>query len=107
MLSRSNYPRRPSRCIRREPWIAVRIPDVTVFDAAELRVDHESSEGKGYVWIGPKLVIECLSTGNRKGSIHQLLADYESAGSAEVWLIEPEKHAVASYRMFQGRLAEV
>jgi Uma2 family endonuclease len=44
--------------IRREPVVAVRIPDLAVFDSDELRTEYRESQGKGYVWIAPKLVVE-------------------------------------------------
>lgn len=90
--------------IRREPTLAVRVPDLTVFDAEELQRDHEESHGRGYVWIAPKLVVECLSPSNRKGSIHQLLADYESAGAKEVWMIDPRRRTVERYLLAAGLL---
>jgi Uma2 family endonuclease len=52
--------------IRTEPALAVRNPDLTVFDRGELKT------ARGYVWTAPHLVVECLSPSNRKGSIHQL-----------------------------------
>jgi len=92
--------------VRRKPLLAVRIPDITVFDSDELSAEYQASDGKGYVWIAPKLVIECLSPSNRKGSVYQLLADYESAGAAEVWLIEPRKKVVSIYFINDGQLLQ-
>jgi Uma2 family endonuclease len=63
--------------IRKEPALAVRNPDLCTFTSGQFAEDFESSDGHGYVWIAPKLVVECLSPSNRKGSIYQLLADYE------------------------------
>jgi Uma2 family endonuclease len=90
--------------IRREPVVTVRIPDLTVFDSDELRTEYRESQGKGYVWIAPRLVVECLSPSKRKGSIYQLLADYESAGAFEVWLIEPKRRLLTRYALTDGEL---
>jgi Uma2 family endonuclease len=92
--------------IRREPAVAVRIPDITVFDSELLRAEYEETSGKGYVWIAPKLVTECLSPSNRKGSVYQLLADYESASAAEVWLIDPKRRIVTPYVLEEGQLVQ-
>ena len=89
--------------IRREP-LAVRVPDLTVFDVIDLKTDHDQSGGHGYVWIAPKLVVECLSPGNRKGSVHQLLADYESASAGEVWMIDPRRRVVERHLLRSGLL---
>ena len=93
--------------IRRQPAIAVRNPDLSVFTISEWKTHFEKSGGRGYVWIAPRLVVECLSPSNRKGSIHQLLADYESAGTAEVWLINPREPWVQVYRSVENSLAFV
>jgi Uma2 family endonuclease len=90
--------------IRREPTLAVRVPDLTVFDTEELQRDHDETAGRGYVWAAPRLVVECLSPSNRKGSVHQLLADYESAQVREVWLIDPRKRVVERYLLGGGLL---
>ena len=56
--------------------------------------------------MAPKLVVECLSPSNRKGSVYQLLADYESASAAEVWLIDPKRRIVAPYVLEEGQLVQ-
>lgn len=92
--------------VRKEPTLAVRTPDLTIFDAEELNRDHDESKGRGYVWIAPKLIVECLSPSNRKGSIHQLLADYESARASEVWLINPRKRIITTHFLQDGELGQ-
>ncbi|HYI94495.1 MAG TPA: Uma2 family endonuclease [Bryobacteraceae bacterium] len=87
--------------IRREP-LAVRVPDLTVFDVADLLTDYDQSGKRGYVWLAPKLVVECLSPSNRKGSVHQLLADYESAAAKEVWMVDPRHRVVERYLLREG-----
>jgi Uma2 family endonuclease len=83
--------------VRREPRLTIRNPDLTVFDFMEWSNDFVSRNGRGWVWIAPKLVVECLSPSNRKGSTYQLLADYESCGAAEVWLIDPKRRLLTPY----------
>jgi Uma2 family endonuclease len=85
--------------IRHEP-LAVRVPDLTVFAEADFAA---SADDRAYVWVAPKLVVECLSPSNRKGSVHQLLADYEIAQVAEVWLLHPQTRA-AERHVLQGGL---
>jgi Uma2 family endonuclease len=82
--------------IRTEPALAVRNPDLTVFDRGELKT------ARGYVWTAPHLVVECLSPSNRKGSIHQLLVDYESAQVREVWLLNPATRTAEKYTLENG-----
>jgi len=48
--------------------------------------------------------VECLSPSNRKASVSQLLGNYESIGTAEVWLIFPESQNVEVYRLTEGKL---
>ena len=82
--------------IRTDPALAVRNPDLTVFERGDLRT------ARGYVWTAPHLVVECLSPSNRKGSIHQLLADYESAQVREVWLLNPATKTAERYTLEAG-----
>jgi Uma2 family endonuclease len=84
--------------IRHEP-LAVRIPDLTVFSEADFAA---SADDRAYVWTAPKLVVECLSPSNRKGSVHQLLADYEAAQVAEVWLLEPQTRGAERHILQEG-----
>jgi Uma2 family endonuclease len=85
--------------IRTTPSVAVRNPDLTVFRQSDWKAGFKQSP---YVWIPPVLVVECLSPSNRKGSIHQLLADYETAGAAEVWLLDPRRRTAEKYVLEQG-----
>ena len=92
--------------VRREPRLTIRNPDLTVFDFDEWSTDFISRNGRGWVWIAPKLIIECLSPSNRKGSVYQLLADYESANAAEVWSIDPKRRIVTPYVLEDGQLVQ-
>ena len=92
--------------VRREPRLTIRNPDLTVFDFQEWSQDFVARGGRGWVWIAPKLVVECLSPSNRKGSVYQLLADYESASAAEVWLIDPKRRIVTPYVLEEGQLVQ-
>ena len=77
------------------------MPDLTVFDVVDLQRDLGAH---GYVWVAPKLVVGCLSPSNRKGSVHQLLADYESAAAEEVWMIDPRRRVLERYLLRAGLL---
>lgn len=85
--------------IRTTPTLAVRNPDLTVFKQADWKAAFKTSP---YVWVPPVLVVECLSPSNRKGSIHQLLADYETAQVVEVWLLDPRRRTAERYLLENG-----
>lgn len=74
-----------------------RIPDLAVFDRQEYERHMEEVRERGYVWLAPKLIVECLSPSNRKSSRFRLLADYERIGTPEVWLIYPERRSLEVY----------
>ena len=78
--------------IRKRPLFTYRGPDIGVFPAA----DFAARERDHYIWVTPDLVVECLSPSNQKASVSQLLGNYESIGTAEVWLIFPESQNVES-----------
>jgi Uma2 family endonuclease len=92
--------------IERDP-LTYRIPDLAVFRAESLR-QHSLKVGAKdpYIWTAPDLLVECLSPSNRKGSIHQLLADYEQIAVPEVWLLDPEPPQFTSYHYESGALRE-
>jgi len=72
--------------ISREPF-TYRIPDKMVFPAGvDSRMDNPI-----YIWETPLLIVECLSPANRKGSVKDLLADYYTIRTPEIWLLDPEK----------------
>ncbi|MGH9658889.1 MAG: Uma2 family endonuclease, partial [Bryobacteraceae bacterium] len=93
--------------IERAPAFTCRIPDLMVYAHETLRRDrHEKAVDDPYLWEAPELLVECLSPSNRKGSTWELLADYERAGVAEVWLIDPRDRCVTAYVLQDARLIE-
>jgi Uma2 family endonuclease len=92
--------------IERVP-LTYRIPDLMVFRAEARRRDRADSAGNDpYIWAVPELVVECLSSSNRKGSVQELLADYAHIAVPEVWLLDPRVPVFTSYRYVSGRLSQ-
>jgi Uma2 family endonuclease len=90
--------------IERVP-LTYRIPDLMVFRAEAYRRDRAQTAGSDpYVWVVPKLIVECLSPSNRKGSIQELLADYARIAAPEVWLLDPKPPQFTAYRYESGAL---
>jgi Uma2 family endonuclease len=72
----------------------VRAPDV-----AFVRRDRlPTPEPIGFPDLAPDLVVEVLSPGNRPGEILAKIADWLSAGSRLVWVIDPERRLARVYR---------
>jgi Uma2 family endonuclease len=46
----------------------------------------------------PDLAVEILSPSNRPGEMHAKVADYLAAGARLVWVVDPEKLTVTTYR---------
>jgi Uma2 family endonuclease len=46
----------------------------------------------------PDLAIEILSPSNRRGEMHAKVADYLAAGTRLVWVVDPERKTVTTYR---------
>jgi Uma2 family endonuclease len=46
----------------------------------------------------PDLAIEILSPSNLRGEMHAKVADYLAAGARLVWVVDPKRKAVTSYR---------
>ncbi len=92
--------------IERVP-LTYRIPDLMVFRIEVLQRDRtETDENDPYIWAVPELIVECLSPSSRKGSIHELLADYAQIAAPEVWLLDPKLPRFTSYRFESGSLGE-
>jgi Uma2 family endonuclease len=83
--------------IRREP-LTSRAPDVAVFDRSTM------VEEDGYVHSAPQLAIEVLSPSETRKEITEKLRDYESIGTAEVWLVSPEAATVEILLFEDGTL---
>ncbi len=87
--------------------LTYRIPDLIVFQAEALRASRaKTTANDPYIWAAPALIVECLSPSNRKGSIRELLADYERTAAPEVWLLDPQAPMLTSYRLESGVLRE-
>jgi len=90
--------------IERAP-LTYRIPDLMVFRTEDLRRDRvPTAANDPYIWTVPELIVECLSSSNRKGSIQELLADYARIAAPEVWLLDPQARQAAAYRYESGEL---
>ena len=46
----------------------------------------------------PDLAVEILSPSNRRGAIHAKVADYLAAGTRLVWVVDPERKSITTYR---------
>jgi Uma2 family endonuclease len=72
----------------------VRGPDVA-FIRRE-RLPHPSPVG--YAGLAPDLVVEVLSPGDRPGEVLGKVADWLSAGTRLVWVVDPERRVARVYR---------
>src|SRR5207247_9689593 len=52
----------------------------------------------GFPTLGPDLVVEVLSPGDRPGETLAKIADWLSAGTRLVWVIDPERRLARIYR---------
>jgi Uma2 family endonuclease len=52
----------------------------------------------GFPPLGPELVVEVLSPGDRSGETLAKIADWLSAGTRLVWVIDPERRVARIYR---------
>ena len=72
----------------------VRAPDV-----AFVRRDRVSDpEPIGFPEFAPDLVVEVLSPGDRPGEVLAKVADWLSAGTRLVWVVDPERRLARIYR---------
>src|SRR2546430_1980150 len=55
-------------------------------------------EPVGYPALAPDLVVEILSPGDRPGEVLAKVADWLSAGTKLVWVIDPERRLARVYR---------
>ena len=72
----------------------VRAPDIAF-------VRHERMpppDATGYPALAPDLVVEVLSPGDRPGEVLAKVADWLSAGTRLVWVVEPQRHLARVYR---------
>ena len=83
--------------IRTEP-LTCRSPDIAVFERSTM------VEKDGYIHSGPQLAIEVLSPSETRKEFAEKLRDYESIGTAEVWLVSPEAATVEILYLEEGKL---
>jgi len=72
----------------------VRGPDIA-FIRQERIPDPEPA---GYAALAPDLVVEILSPGDRPGEVLAKVADWLSAGSRLVWVVDPDRRVARAYR---------
>jgi Uma2 family endonuclease len=81
----------------------VRAPDVSFVTAERIAAEGTPS---GY-WPGPPdLAVEVLSPSNRPGEILDKVADYLTAGTRLIWVIDPEARSATVFRL-DGTAARV
>src|SRR5207253_7566154 len=72
----------------------VRGPDVAFIRQTRL----PEPEPVGYPALAPDLVVEILSPSDRPGDVLGKVADWLSAGTRLVWVVDPERRLVRIYR---------
>ncbi len=72
----------------------VRGPDLAVLRRDQVPVP----EPRGFLELRPELVVEVLSPGDRPGEVLAKVADWLSAGTRLVWVIDPERRLTRVYR---------
>jgi len=72
----------------------VRGPDVAFISRARL----PDPEPEGYPDLAPDLVVEIGSPGDRPGEVLANVADWLSAGTRLVWVVDPERRLARIYR---------
>lgn len=73
----------------------VRVPDVAFVSAAHIPADGVTDR----FWVlGPDLVVEVVSPSNRMSEMQQKIIEYLDAGTRVVWIVDPSKHTVTTYR---------
>ena len=72
----------------------VRAPDIAVFTRQQWSTVDPDRPYEGVA----ELVIEVLSPSNRPGDVHAKIADYLAAGVSMVWVVDPWRCTVRSYR---------
>lgn len=72
----------------------VRAPDVAFVRRERL----PSPEPTGFPDLAPDLVVEVLSPSDRPGELLAKIADWLSAGTCLVWVIDPERRQARVYR---------
>ncbi len=87
------YPAETGFTLARRPD-TVRAPDVAFVRRERL----PDPEPVGFPELAPDLAVEVLSPGNRPGEVLTKVADWLSAGTRLVWVIDPERRLARVYR---------
>jgi Uma2 family endonuclease len=89
--------------IRRDPD-TVRAADVLFISSGR----YARRESASYLDVAPELVVEILSPDDLWSEVMEKLSDYFSAGVDAVWVLDPRRKEVFSYRSLTGvqRFAE-
>ena len=72
----------------------VRAPDIAFISRKRL----PDPEPRGFPDLAPDLVVEVLSPGDRPGEVLSKVADWLSAGTSLVWVVDPERRLARVYR---------
>ena len=72
----------------------VRAPDVAFISRERL----PNPSPQGYAALAPDLVVEVLSPSDRPGYVLGKVADWLTAGSRLVWVVDPARRSAAVYR---------
>ena len=72
----------------------VRAPDVAFVSRERL----PEPLPQGYFDLAPDLAVEVLSPGDRPGEVLAKVADWVSAGTRLVWIVDPERRLARCYR---------
>lgn len=72
----------------------VRAPDVGFVRAERVPTPRP----RAYAEFAPDLAVEVLSPGDRPGEVLEKVADWLKAGTALVWVVDPERRAARVYR---------
>ena len=73
----------------------VRAPDIAFITLDRYRA---LADERNAIPGAPDLAVEVLSPGNRPSEIHAKVADYLTAGTPLVWVVDPEHEQVSIYR---------
>jgi Uma2 family endonuclease len=95
------YPRKLGRVFAAETGFTLRVnPDtVRAPDVAFVRADRLSElPMRGYASIAPDLAVEVLSPDDRPGEVREKIADWLSAGTMLVWVVDPVTRTARVYR---------
>jgi Uma2 family endonuclease len=76
-------------------------PELVFIRSERLRKMRDQISG------APDLVVEVVSRGSRRLDSETKKADYERCGVREYWLIDPERKAMAFYRLRGRRFVEI